>query len=66
MSDEDRVCCRMSGVPIPNIAPDSSGLSDRIEALGGTLQLNRPTGSRTSLLLEIPFEVQNGAVSTER
>jgi signal transduction histidine kinase len=32
------------------------GLSDRIEALGGTLQVTSPTGSGTTLLIEIPVE----------
>jgi signal transduction histidine kinase len=32
------------------------GLRDRIEALGGTLELTSPTGSGTSLLIEIPLE----------
>jgi signal transduction histidine kinase len=32
------------------------GVRDRIEALGGTLELTSPTGSGTSLLIEIPLE----------
>jgi signal transduction histidine kinase len=32
------------------------GLSDRIEALGGTLQVISPAGNGTTLLLEIPLE----------
>ena len=32
------------------------GLSDRIEALGGTLQVTSPSGSGTTLLIEIPVE----------
>jgi signal transduction histidine kinase len=32
------------------------GLSDRIEALGGTLEVTSPTGSGTTLLIELPAE----------
>ncbi|MCW3036387.1 MAG: hypothetical protein JWM17_1699, partial [Actinobacteria bacterium] len=32
------------------------GLSDRIEALGGTLEVSSPTGSGTTLLIELPVE----------
>jgi signal transduction histidine kinase len=32
------------------------GLSDRIEALGGTLQLTSPAGRGTTLLVEIPLD----------
>jgi len=32
------------------------GLSDRIEALGGTLEVSSPAGSGTTLLIEIPAE----------
>jgi signal transduction histidine kinase len=31
------------------------GLSDRIEAVGGTLQVTSPTGGGTRLLIEIPL-----------
>jgi signal transduction histidine kinase len=41
------------------------GLSDRIEALGGTLQLISPTGDGTTLLIEIPLEDQSRARSSE-
>jgi signal transduction histidine kinase len=41
------------------------GLNDRIEALGGTLQLSSPTGNGTTLLVEIPLVVQSAAVSPE-
>jgi signal transduction histidine kinase len=33
-----------------------TGLTDRVEALGGHLQMSSPTGSGTSLLATIPFE----------
>ena len=32
------------------------GLSDRIEALGGTLEVTSPSGSGTTLLIELPVE----------
>jgi len=31
-----------------------TGLRDRIEALGGTLEVTSPAGSGTTLLIEIP------------
>jgi signal transduction histidine kinase len=37
------------------------GLGDRVEALGGRLQVISPTGSGTTLLIEIPVEVQTSA-----
>jgi signal transduction histidine kinase len=33
-----------------------TGLTDRVEALGGHLQISSPTGSGTSLLATIPFQ----------
>jgi signal transduction histidine kinase len=41
------------------------GLSDRIEALGGTLQMTSPAGEGTTLLVEIPLERPSSAVSPE-
>jgi signal transduction histidine kinase len=41
------------------------GLSDRIEALGGTLQVTSPAGNGTTLLIEIPLEDRSGTVSPE-
>ncbi|MCW3043099.1 MAG: histidine kinase [Actinobacteria bacterium] len=41
------------------------GLSDRIEALGGTLQVTSPAGSGTTLLIEVPLEGQSSAVASE-
>jgi signal transduction histidine kinase len=35
------------------------GLSDRIEALGGTLQVTSPAGDGTTLLIEVPLEDQS-------
>jgi signal transduction histidine kinase len=39
------------------------GLRDRIEALGGTLQVNSPAGNGTTLLIEVPLEERSNAVS---
>jgi signal transduction histidine kinase len=41
------------------------GLSDRIEALGGTLQVTSPVGNGTTLLIEVPLQDQSTAVSPE-
>jgi signal transduction histidine kinase len=41
------------------------GLSDRIEALGGTLQVTSPAGGGTTLLIEVPFQGHSSAVSPE-
>jgi signal transduction histidine kinase len=36
------------------------GLSDRVQALGGTLRLTSPAGSGTTVVIEIPLEGQSG------
>jgi signal transduction histidine kinase len=41
------------------------GLSDRIEALGGTLQVTSPIGIGTTLLIEIPLKDQRSRVWPE-
>jgi signal transduction histidine kinase len=41
------------------------GLSDRIEALGGTLQVTSPVGTGTTLQIEVPLGIQSSAVSSE-
>jgi PAS domain S-box-containing protein len=41
------------------------GLSDRIEALGGTLQVTSPAGKGTTLLIEVPLEDHSSAASPE-
>jgi signal transduction histidine kinase len=41
------------------------GLSDRIEALGGTLQVTSPAGNGTTLLIGVPLEDRSNAVSPE-
>jgi signal transduction histidine kinase len=37
------------------------GLSDRVEALGGTLQVTSPAGGGTTLLIDVPLERHIGA-----
>jgi signal transduction histidine kinase len=34
------------------------GLTDRVEALGGTMAISSPSGRGTSLLVKIPLEIQ--------
>jgi signal transduction histidine kinase len=41
------------------------GLSDRVEALGGTLEVTSPAGSGTTLLIQIPLEGQSTARAPE-
>jgi signal transduction histidine kinase len=41
------------------------GLSDRIEALGGTLAVTSPIGGGTTLLIEIPVESQDNPGTPE-
>jgi signal transduction histidine kinase len=41
------------------------GLSDRIEALGGTLEVTSPVGSGTTLLIEMPLERHSSAPSPQ-
>jgi GAF domain-containing protein len=41
------------------------GLSDRVEALGGTLRVSSPGGNGTTLLIELPVEGQGNAASPE-
>jgi signal transduction histidine kinase len=40
-----------------------TGLIDRVEALGGKMAVSSQPGSGTSMLVEIPVEVQRGAVA---
>ena len=42
------------------------GLTDRVEALGGTLQLTSPTGSGTTLLIQLPVEEPTGNRAAQR
>jgi signal transduction histidine kinase len=41
------------------------GISDRIEAMGGTLQVRSPAGGGTTLLIEVPLEGQRRAVPVQ-
>jgi GAF domain-containing protein len=41
------------------------GLSDRIEALGGTFQVTSPAGHGTTVLIEVPLEGRSSAGSPE-
>jgi signal transduction histidine kinase len=41
------------------------GLCDRIEALGGRLEITSPAGSGTTLLIEMPLDGPGSAGSTE-
>jgi signal transduction histidine kinase len=51
-----RVAIRDDGVGGADPARGSGlvGLSDRVEALGGTLMVTSPAGGGTTLLIEIP------------
>jgi signal transduction histidine kinase len=53
-----RLAIRDDGIGGADLGKGSGlvGLSDRIEALGGTLHVTSPAGSGTSLLIEIPLE----------
>ncbi len=62
-----RVAIRDDGVGGADPARGSGlvGLSDRIEALGGTLELTSPAGRGTTLLIEIPAESQDNPRAPE-
>jgi signal transduction histidine kinase len=47
----------------PNHGSGLIGLSDRIAALGGTLQITSPAGNGTTLQIEIPLEHQSSTES---
>jgi signal transduction histidine kinase len=49
----------------PGLGSGLVGLSDRIAALGGTLQVTSPAGGGTTLLIEIPLEGQSNPPSPE-
>jgi signal transduction histidine kinase len=58
-----QLAIRDDGIGGANLGQGSGliGLRDRVEALGGTLQITSPIGSGTTLLVEIPIEGQNSA-----
>jgi len=60
-----RVAIRDDGIGGADIRRGSGlvGLSDRVEALGGTLQLISPAGGGTTLMIEVPLEAHIGAPS---
>jgi signal transduction histidine kinase len=61
-----RLAIRDDGIGGADVGQGSGlrGLSDRIEALGGTLEVTSPAGAGTTLLIEIPLDDQS-AVSPE-
>jgi signal transduction histidine kinase len=63
-----RLAISDDGLGAANLAQGSGlvGLRDRIEALGGTLELTNPTGNGATLLIEIPLEGNHNAVAADR
>jgi signal transduction histidine kinase len=62
-----RLAIRDDGIGGADLGKGSGlvGLSDRIEALGGTLEVTSPPGSGTTLLVEFPLERSRSAGSPE-
>ncbi|MCW3015055.1 MAG: histidine kinase [Solirubrobacterales bacterium] len=62
-----RLAIRDDGIGRADLGRGSGlvGLSDRIEALGGTFEVTSPAGSGTTLLIEMPLEGHSSAVSPE-
>jgi GAF domain-containing protein len=58
---------RDDGIGGANLSQGSGlvGLSDRVEALGGTLQVASPAGKGTTLLITVPLEGQSSSTSPE-
>jgi signal transduction histidine kinase len=44
------------GVPPPGRGSGLIGLTDRVEALGGTISISSPSGQGTTLLVYLPFK----------
>ena len=40
------------------------GLRDRVEALGGTIRIDSPTGGGTSLVVTLPIDVEPRGIGT--
>jgi signal transduction histidine kinase len=51
------------GGPDPEQGSGLVGLSDRIEALGGTLEVTSPAGNGTTMLIQVP--VASSAVAAD-
>jgi signal transduction histidine kinase len=62
-----RLAIRDDGIGGADLAHGSGlvGLRDRIDALGGTLEVTSPTGSGTTLRIEIPLEGNRNAGSPD-
>jgi signal transduction histidine kinase len=62
-----RVCVRDDGVGGADLAHGSGlvGLKDRIEAFGGTMTLDSPSGGGTTLVAQLPL-TEHAAVEAER
>jgi signal transduction histidine kinase len=62
-----QLAIRDDGIGGANLGHGSGlvGLRDRIEALGGTLQVTSAPGSGTTLLIEIPVEGRKSVPSPE-
>jgi PAS domain S-box-containing protein len=62
-----RLAIRDDGIggAVPGRGSGLVGVSDRIEALGGTLKVASPPGIGTTLLVEIPIDGQQSATSAE-
>jgi signal transduction histidine kinase len=62
-----QLAIRDDGIGGANLSQGSAllGLGDRIQALGGTLQLTSPADGGTTLLIDVPLEDQSSAVLPE-
>jgi signal transduction histidine kinase len=62
-----RLSIRDDGIGGADLSKGSGllGLRDRIDALGGTLQVTSLPGNGTTMLVEVPLEDQSNAVSPE-
>ena len=60
------ICDDGTGGADPKRGSGLVGLSDRVEALGGTLQLTSPPGSGTTLRIQLPVEEPTGNRPAQR